>query len=132
MPSLGQAATAATPFLDPAGTTLAFMLGALVVAGWFLRDRRVRMALGTVGVLLVTYALPFEVSGLALLGGWSIVAVVAFGAERSGIVPPWPDGSAAPSAAHRERRACCSLVWPWSASCRPSSRSATRSCSSSR
>lgn len=98
MPSLGQAAMPATPFLDPAGTTLAFMLGALVVAGWFLRDRRVRMALGTVGVLLVTYALPFEVSGLALLGGWSIVAVVAFGAERSGIVPPWPDGSAAPSA----------------------------------
>jgi hypothetical protein len=80
-----------TPFLDPAGTTLAFMLGGLAVAGWFLRDRRIRVSLAVVGLLLASYTLPFELAGLALVGGWSVLAVVAVIAERSGVVPPWPD-----------------------------------------
>jgi uncharacterized membrane protein len=92
---IGRASTSAAPFIDAAGMTLAFMLGALVVAAWFLRDPRVRVTLASVGALLVTYALPFELSGLALLAGWSVVAILAVAAERSGIVPPWPDAPGA-------------------------------------
>ena len=34
-------------------------------------------------------------SGLALLGGWSLVAILAVAAEQSGVVPPWrPDDPA--------------------------------------
>lgn len=91
---IGRAPTAATPFLDAAGTTLAFMLAALAVAGWFLRDPRIRVTLASVGALLITYALPFELSGLALLGGWSLVAILAVAAEQSGVVPSWPDDPA--------------------------------------
>ena len=91
---IGRSASSGTPFLDGGGMTLAFMLGGLAVAAWFLRDIRIRASLAAVAVLLVTYAVPFEVSGLALVGGWSILGVVAVAAERSGIVPPWPDDPA--------------------------------------
>ena len=43
---LGRAPSAGTPFLDAAGATLAFMLVAAAVAAWFLRDPRIRVALG--------------------------------------------------------------------------------------
>lgn len=70
------------PFLNAEGLTLAFLLGAAVVAGWFLRGRMVRALLATAGLLLVIYALPFELSGVALVGAWSAVYVAAVGAPR--------------------------------------------------
>ncbi|MDP9381476.1 MAG: DUF2339 domain-containing protein, partial [Chloroflexota bacterium] len=50
-----------TPFLNGEWGTLAFMLGALGVAVYWLRSRNVRTTLATVGFVLTLYALPFEV-----------------------------------------------------------------------
>ena len=72
------------PFLNASGGTLAFLLAALVVAGSFLRMPSVRIALAAVGIGLVVVALPYELSGIALLAGWSALAVLALAAQRWG------------------------------------------------
>lgn len=97
--NIGRAHVAGTAFVDQGGMTLAFMLGGIALSAWFLRDIRIRVTLAVVALLLVTYAAPFELSGLALVGGWSILGIVAVAAERSGLVPPWPDDPALAKAA---------------------------------
>lgn len=64
-------------FLNGNAATAGFLLASLIVAGWFVHDRFVRMLLAAAGVALVVYVLPFELSGAALVGGWSAVWVVA-------------------------------------------------------
>jgi uncharacterized membrane protein len=62
-------------FVDPAGLTLACLLAACLIGGWLSRDRAVRSALAIVGMLTVAYALPYELSGTALVAGWAAGAV---------------------------------------------------------
>ena len=90
---LGRAPTAGTPFLDPAGATLAFMLVAAAVAAWFLRDPRIRVALGVAATILVAYALPFELPTPWVVIALAGLAVVVFAAARldplAGLTAPW-------------------------------------------
>jgi hypothetical protein len=79
------------PFLTAEGLTLAFLLGAAVVAGWFVRDRLIRAVLVALGLLLVIYALPFETSGVALVGAWSAVYVLGLALR---LAPPLRAGPA--------------------------------------
>lgn len=73
----------ARPFVNAAGGTLVFLLLALVVAGALARRLDIRVALAFAGALLVIYALPFELSGLALLGGWAAIFVLCLAADRA-------------------------------------------------
>ena len=73
----------AYPFFNASGGTLAFILGALVVAGYLLRGNRSRVTVGTIGALLIIYAAPFELSGVWLLTAWSAVFVAVVGLWRS-------------------------------------------------
>ncbi|MDP9382352.1 MAG: DUF2339 domain-containing protein, partial [Chloroflexota bacterium] len=68
--------------------TLAFMLGALGVAVYWLRSRNVRTTLATVGFVLTLYALPFEVSGVWLLTCWSLVWLLAAALDRTSRIIP--------------------------------------------
>ena len=70
------------PFVNANGGTLAFLLGALAVAIYFVTSRRVRAVLVSVGGLLIIYALPFETSGLLLVALWSVMAVLAIGGHQ--------------------------------------------------
>jgi len=63
------------PFADSAGLTLASLLAAGVVAGLLSRNREVRIGLVVVGSLLVAYALPYELSGTALVVAWAAEGV---------------------------------------------------------
>lgn len=71
-----------TPFTGPESGAFAAMLGALAVAGCFVRSLPVRSCLATAGLLLAIYVLPFETSGLALTAGWALVFVLAVALER--------------------------------------------------
>jgi len=82
---LGDDLSNSYPFLTAEGVTLAFLLGAAGVACWFVRDHLVRALLAALGLLLVVYAMPFETSGVALVGGWS--AIYVFGVALH-LVPP--------------------------------------------
>lgn len=67
----------AQAFLNGNAATAGFLLAALAVAGWFVSHRLVRTLLAASGVGLVTYVLPFELSGAVLVGGWSALWVIA-------------------------------------------------------
>jgi uncharacterized membrane protein len=56
---------------------LAFILLAMIVAGLLVGSWTIRALLAAVAWLLLAYALPFELRGLPLLAGWSIVSVGA-------------------------------------------------------
>jgi DNA-binding NarL/FixJ family response regulator len=71
-----------TPFTGPESGAFAALLGALAVAGYFVRSLPVRSCLATAGLLLAIYVLPFETSGLALTAGWALVFVLAVALER--------------------------------------------------
>jgi uncharacterized membrane protein len=71
-----------TPFLGPSGLTLGYVLGAIVVAGLVVPRPLVRLGLAAGAVLLVAYALPYELSGLVLLAGWTAVAVGSVALDR--------------------------------------------------
>jgi hypothetical protein len=62
------------PFADPEGWTFGFVLAALGVAALGVPVRWIRAALATVGAALATYVSPFELSGPALVAGWSAIA----------------------------------------------------------
>jgi hypothetical protein len=64
-------------FLNANGLTLAFLVLAIAVAGYFSRLVSIRQLLAAIAIGLVTYAMPFEVSGVSLVIGWSAVAMVA-------------------------------------------------------
>jgi uncharacterized membrane protein len=59
---------AATPFLNASCASLAVALAGLVAAGALVGVRWIRSALGGAGLLLVAWALGFQVSGLPLIG----------------------------------------------------------------
>ncbi len=63
--------------LNGNAATAGFLLAALAVAGWFVRGRLARALLAASGVALVTYVLPFELSGPGVVGGWSATWVAA-------------------------------------------------------
>lgn len=90
---LGRAPAAGTPFLDPAGATLAFMLVAAAVAAWFLRDPLIRLALGVAATIVVAYALPFELPTPWVVIALAGLAVVVFAAARldplAALTAPW-------------------------------------------
>lgn len=71
-----------SPFANASGGTLGFLLLSLLVAGYFVRRRDIRAALATCGLLLITYALPFELSGVALVAAWSGVFVASITIDR--------------------------------------------------
>ena len=71
-----------SPFAGPESSAFAALLGALVVAGYFVRSLPVRSCLATAGLLLAIYVLPFETSGLTLTAGWALVFVLAVALER--------------------------------------------------
>jgi uncharacterized membrane protein len=58
----------ARAFLHPEAASIAFVVGALIVAAVIVPGQAIRSALAAVGVLLVAYALPFELAGAALIG----------------------------------------------------------------
>ncbi len=70
------------PFIDGAGTTLAFLLLAGCVAASFVSNRAVRAGVATVGYLLVLYAMPFETREMSLLIGWAALFVLGCAIER--------------------------------------------------
>lgn len=77
----------AVPFVNANGGTLAFLLGALAVATYFITSRRVRAMLVATGGLLIIYALPFETSGLLLIALWSAVALLTIGIHQRLFMP---------------------------------------------
>lgn len=72
------------PFLNANGGTLLFLLGALAVSGYFVANYRARVTLAALGLGLVTYATPFELSGVAVVGVWAALFVAAIALQR------WP------------------------------------------
>jgi hypothetical protein len=87
-------ATGHVPFVSEGGAALGGLLLGLLVAGWMIRNARVRAGLAVAGTLLVAYALPFELAGLALVGGWLGLALASVGPQRAvelRVAPP--DGS---------------------------------------
>jgi len=72
---LGMGPITERPFLNASGGTLGFVLLAMLAAGFFVRRREVRALLAGIGILLLLYAMPFEVDGIALLAGWAVLFV---------------------------------------------------------
>ena len=79
---------AGVPFVNEAGLVLLALLAALAAAGSISRSAVDRRTFAVVGFGLLIAALPFELSGLALLAGWSLLTVLALGAERIFTIPP--------------------------------------------
>lgn len=71
------------PFFNAQGGTLGFILLAFAVSGYFVRSWLVRAGLTGIGVTLVLYALPFELSGLALLACFAVALVIDVGLNRA-------------------------------------------------
>ncbi len=80
--SIEKASSSAWPFVNANGGTLAFILGALAVAIYFARSWRIGIPAAAVGGALVVYAMPFETSGLLLIGGWSVVWLALYAVEH--------------------------------------------------
>ncbi len=78
------------PFVNVAGLTLLGLLAALAAAGAIVRERLPRMVFAMIGFGIVIAALPFELSGLSLLTGWALLAVLALAAGR--LLSTLPDG----------------------------------------
>ena len=71
----------AVPFVSGAGLALVCLLAALAFSGVVVAAPPVRLSLAALGLLLVAYAMPFEVDRLPLVGGLSVLAVGAVVAE---------------------------------------------------
>ena len=71
----GATGPGAFPFDNSAGLALGCLLAAGALAAWLSRSRDVRFGLLVAGSLVLGYALPFELSGPALVAGWSAEAV---------------------------------------------------------
>ena len=83
----------AVPFVHPAGAALAIYLAALAVAGWLVGRSQVREPLAALGLFVTAWACAGEFDGVALVGAWSVLMVVGFGAWRALAAaphePPW-------------------------------------------
>jgi Predicted membrane protein (DUF2339) len=71
----------AAPFVNPAGLTLAGLLAMGLAAAWISRHHSARCAVVTAALLMVAYALPYELSGVALLAAWSVLVPASVAAE---------------------------------------------------
>jgi uncharacterized membrane protein len=76
------------PFANEAGLTLLTLLAMLVAAGAIVREQWARVTIAVIGFGLLIAVLPYELSGLALLAGWSVLAVIALGSERFLAISP--------------------------------------------
>ena len=65
------------PFWGEPGLSLAFILLGIAAAGYLTAFRQKREYFVIAGLGLLTYVLPFELSGAALVGGWSLIFAVA-------------------------------------------------------
>lgn len=72
----------AVPFANPDGLALAFVLAAMGVAIWLLRERWQRVTIAGVGAGLLIAAAPFELDGLAHAGLLAAMTVAAALTER--------------------------------------------------
>jgi hypothetical protein len=79
------------PFVNDAGLTLLALLIALALAGAIVRVQLARRVFAAIGFGLLIAALPYEFSGLSLLAGWALLAVLALACER--ILPVSPDAT---------------------------------------
>lgn len=75
------------PFINANGGTLAFILAAIAVVILVTRKWHIGQPLAALGSVLVVYALPFETSGLLLVGLWSALFVVLVGVDQRAIAP---------------------------------------------
>ena len=75
------------PFLNANGGTLAFILMALAVSSFFVRRWHVVIPSAALGSILVIYALPFETSGLLLVGLWASLFVLLIGVDQRLLAP---------------------------------------------
>ncbi len=87
MDTINQAANSTWPFLNENGATLAFILAALAVSIYFVRRWSHAIPAAAVGSLLVLYSLPFETSGLLLVGTWSAIFVALYGIDQRIVQP---------------------------------------------
>jgi hypothetical protein len=77
----GAAGPGLFPFADSAGLALGCLLVAGVLVGTLSRSHSMRCGMTTAGLLLVAYALPFELSGVALVAGWAVLLPASIAAE---------------------------------------------------
>lgn len=90
------------PFLSGRGAALAFVIGAIFVAGRLARQRFVELALASVAVALLAYAVAFEFTdSLARMTAWSAIAATTAVVlrRRLGLPLGWPVGVAPERAA---------------------------------
>ena len=76
------------PFANTEGLVLLVFLAMLALTMMMLREQWMRVTIAVVGFGLLTAALPAQVSGLPLLAGWSLLAVLALVAERRLVPAP--------------------------------------------
>ncbi len=82
------------PFVNANGGTLAFVLAALAVSVLFVRRWILAIPAMAVGGLLVVYALPFETSGILLVGLWSLLFVAGVAVDQRLLKPRLEPGVA--------------------------------------
>jgi uncharacterized membrane protein len=86
-PANGPGTLFPTPFQHPEAASLGIVLGALVAAGVLLPARWVRSALAGLGVLLVVYVLPFELTGTELVAGLVVLLPAGILLDRALALP---------------------------------------------
>jgi hypothetical protein len=79
----------ARAFINGSFLTVAFQVAALAFAAVFVPIARVRQTLAAIGIALVAYASPFELSGIWLVGGWSLLAALGFHTPGTARVAAW-------------------------------------------
>jgi uncharacterized membrane protein len=78
------------PFVGPQGLALAFVIGAMLLAGLIVRANWFRALLGAAAIVLTAYALPFELSGTPLVVAWSGLTVASMVAWRFAVAGHLP------------------------------------------
>ena len=81
-PPSGLGDVTGTPFINPAGASLAVILAGLIAAGALVGVRWIRSAMAGIGILLVAWAAGSEVAGTALIGLLALLAVVGLLLDR--------------------------------------------------
>ena len=84
------------PFVSPDLLTLLIFLAVLGVAGLIRHATTDRRVLLSIALLLVTVALPLHVSGVALVAGWAMIALLTIAGDR--LLPGVTDAQATPIA----------------------------------
>lgn len=74
---LGSGKHAEPAFLNANGMTLGFLFLGFFAGAYVWRVASLRQTLAAIGIMLATYAMSFEASGVRLVVGWAMVAVIA-------------------------------------------------------